>query len=132
MSDMTIGTISWVDLTVEDASAIREFYRDVVGWETSDVDMGGYDDYCVHPPGRDPVAGICHARGGNAAMPPQWLIYLTVADLDASLERCAARGGKVVVDPRTMGGQGRYAVIEDPAGAVAALFQPVSRPGSSD
>lgn len=127
-----IGSITWIDLTVDDAESVRDFYRDVVGWESSGIDMGGYEDFCVQPPGQDPVAGICHARGNNAAIPPQWLPYITVQDLDASIARCRDKGGEVVVAPRTMEGQGRYAVIRDPAGAAAALFQPERRePGDS-
>lgn len=51
--------------------------------------MGGYSDFNMMPEGPDmPVAGICHARGTNAALPPQWLRYIVVADLDASVQRC--------------------------------------------
>jgi predicted enzyme related to lactoylglutathione lyase len=87
--------------------------------------MGDYQDFCMHPaPGADPVAGICHARGENAALPPQWIIYITVDDLDESVRRCCELGGKVRVPMRSSGGAGRFCVIEDPAGAVAALFEP--------
>ena len=118
------GTIGWCDLTVPDAAPVRDFYRAVVGWETSEVDMGGYSDYGVHPPGGDMVAGICHARGANAEVPPVWLVYIIVADLDAAIAACRDHGGEVISGPREMGGQGRYCVIRDPAGAAAALFQP--------
>lgn len=126
MSDTpAFGRPAWVDLTVADAPRVREFYRAVVGWEASDVDMGGYEDYTLAPPGGDPVAGVCHARGANAGLPSVWLVYFTVADLDASLSAVAHGGGRVVVAPRSTGGA-RYAVIEDPAGAVCALFQPAA------
>jgi predicted enzyme related to lactoylglutathione lyase len=113
-----------VDLTVADAEGTRDFYRAVVGWTSSDVAMGEYSDYCMHPAeGDPPVAGVCHARGVNAALPACWLIYLTVSNLDRSLAEVAARGGKVLAGPRSMG-ESRYAVIRDPSGAVAALYQP--------
>lgn len=118
------GTISWTDLTVPDATAVKDFYAAVAGWSALPVQMEGYADYCMMPPGAEmPVAGICHARAVNADLPAQWLVYITVADLAASLLLCTANGGKVVVPEREMGG-GRMAVIQDPAGAVAALFQP--------
>ncbi len=118
------GSISWTDLTVPDASRVRDFYQAVAGWTAAPVDMGGYEDFCMMRKGSDtPVAGICHARGENASLPPQWLVYLTVPDLEASLRACMANGGRVVVPVRQMG-PGRMAVIADPAGAVAALFQP--------
>ncbi|MHC4429800.1 MAG: VOC family protein, partial [Planctomycetota bacterium] len=78
-------------------------------------------DFCVKPPGGDAVAGICHARGPNADLPAQWMLYITVEDLDESVRRCESLGGKVLVAPKDMGGQ-RYCVIQDPAGAVAALY----------
>lgn len=118
------GSISWTDLTVPDAQRVRDFYQAVAGWTAAPVDMGGYEDFCMMREGSDtPVAGICHARGENASLPPQWLVYLTVPDLEASLRACMANGGRVVVPVRQMG-PGRMAVIADPAGAVAALFQP--------
>jgi predicted enzyme related to lactoylglutathione lyase len=52
-----------------------------------------------------------------------WLVYISVADLDASLAACTERGGVVVTGPKNAGGGSRYAVIRDPAGAVAALHQ---------
>lgn len=121
---MQPGQIGWVDLTVADAPTLRDFYREVTGWSPSPVDMGGYSDYCMTPPGMaEPVAGICHARGGNADLPPVWLVYIVVADLDESVRRCLDRGGKLRHPIKSMGVQSRYCVIEDPAGAVAALFQ---------
>jgi uncharacterized protein len=119
------GRIGWFDLTVADAPQVRDFYRKVVGWKVSEVDMGGYADYCLHVPGSgEVVAGLCHARGENADLPPAWLLYITVADLDESLRQCEQAGGQVRVAPRSLGPPGRFAVIEDPAGAVAALFEP--------
>lgn len=119
------GHIGWVDLTVADAIGIRDFYKDVTGWTASGVDMGGYEDFNMSPPGSDtPVAGVCHARGSNADVPPVWLIYIVVSDLDESIRRSETRGGKLRKPATNMGGMGRYCVIEDPAGAVAALFEP--------
>ena len=68
------------------------------------------------------LPGVCHARGGNAVLPPQWLIYITVADLDRSMAECERLGGRALTSIRSYGG-GRYCVIEDPAGAVCALYQ---------
>jgi predicted enzyme related to lactoylglutathione lyase len=119
------GTIGWSDLTVENADAVRDFYAEVVGWKPEALSMGDYSDYVMVAAGTgDGVAGICHARGMNAGLPSQWLVYIVVDDLDHSLRRCAEMGGKLLREPRDMGPQGRYCVIQDPAGAVAALFEP--------
>src|SRR4051812_38158475 len=101
MADTTaaaLGQIDWIDLTTPNAEAVRAFYEHVTGWTASPVSMGDYQDYCMIPAGGDkPVAGICHALGENGALPPAWLIYITVVDLDESVRRCADRGGKVRV-----------------------------------
>ena len=116
------GSIAWVDLTVPDAEGVRDFYQAVAGWEFQGCDMGGYEDFSMMPAGTDqPVAGICHARGGNAEMPPQWMIYITVPDLDAAVATCKEKGGEVLVGPK--GESMRFCVIRDPAGAVSALFE---------
>ena len=116
-----VGSITWRDLTVKDAEKVRDFYCKVVGWKTSPVDMGGYNDFNMNLPGSsETVAGICHARGPNAKLPPQWLIYITVADVDESAKRCVELGGKIIDGPKPMGDL-QFCVIEDPAGAVAAL-----------
>ncbi len=118
-----LGSIGWADLTIPDATAVSAFYATVAGWNVTPLSMGDYDDYVMTAPGSDvPVAGICHARGKNAGLPPTWLLYVTVADLDASLVACRAAGGTVLAEPRSSGGTARYAVISDPAGAAVALF----------
>ncbi len=75
------------------------------------------------PGGSEPVAGICHQRGDNAALPSQWLIYIQVADLQQSVQRCTELGGEVICPVRDVGSYGMMCVIKDRAGAVAALIQ---------
>jgi len=119
-----VGKIGWLDMTVEDAPAVRDFYKAVVGWETDKIDMGGYSDYVMKMPASgEGVSGICHARGSNADLPSGWLIYIVVADVEESAAACLTNGGKVVAEPRDLAG-GRFCVIEDPGGSIAALYQP--------
>jgi predicted enzyme related to lactoylglutathione lyase len=125
VTDREIGAVCWTDLTVPDAERVAEFYRQVVGWKSSACDMGGYRDYCMNTPGAGrTVAGVCHARGINADLPSQWLIYIVVADVDESALACRRLGGEVLAGPRELDGQGRFCVIRDPAGAVAAFISP--------
>lgn len=114
--------INWIDLTVDDAERVRDFYVAVAGWRADPVSMGDYDDYNLCTEDGTPVAGVCHARGSNTGLPPQWLIYITVDDLDAAIVACEAHGGRVVREPVSLMG-GRMCVLADPAGAVAAYFQ---------
>jgi predicted enzyme related to lactoylglutathione lyase len=122
MSQTPAGKIVWFDLTVPEAERVRDFYASVVGWESQPVSMSDYDDYGMAANGEG-VAGICHARGVNADQPAQWMAYISVDDLDASLERCTAGGGAQVTEVRDMGDGTRFCVIRDPAGAMVALMQ---------
>lgn len=116
------GQIMWHDLTVANATEVKDFYRDVVGWTVSAVPMKDYVDYGMHETAEgEMVAGVCHARGANAHIPPQWLIYVRVPDVDASARRAIESGGSVVDGPRAYGG-GRFVIVQDPAGAIIGLY----------
>lgn len=85
--------------------------------------MGDYSDYVMlAPKDGTPVAGVCHARGSNADLPPVWLVYFVVADVAESSARCEDLGGEILVTPRGLSG-GRFCVVKDPAGAICALYQ---------
>jgi predicted enzyme related to lactoylglutathione lyase len=127
MDRKPIGSFGWFDLTVDDATSLKDFYAEVAGWKVSEFDMGGYSDYVMSTPDADgapgeAVGGICHARGGNASQPQVWMNYIVVPDVEKSLAAACARGGKARTAVRSAGG-GKYVVIEDPAGACVALYQ---------
>jgi predicted enzyme related to lactoylglutathione lyase len=122
LTDSNPGAIAWTDLTINSAETVRDFYAAVTGWKHEPVDMGGYSDFVMTTPSGDGVAGICHARGSNEGLPAQWLIYINVESLDKSIDAVNSGGGKVIAGPKSMG-KHRYCVIQDPAGAVAALIE---------
>lgn len=122
----TIGRIAWLDLTVPDASAARDFYRQAVGWaaQSVEIELGGerYDDYTMLGDDGNPAAGVCHARGVNADLPPVWMLYLPVGDLAESLRRVQEEGGKVIKAMQDADGAYVYAAVQDPVGAYFALM----------
>jgi predicted enzyme related to lactoylglutathione lyase len=121
-----VGRISWLDLTVPDASATRDFYRQVVGWSVQPVEMEdageSYTDYNLLREDGSPVAGVCHALGVNVGLPRVWMIYLPVGDLAESLRRVQEGGGKVIETKQGEGGEYVYAAVQDPVGAYLALI----------
>lgn len=116
------GSVVWIDLTVPDATKVSQFYSKVIGWDIVGLNMGGYEDYCMNDPeSGETMAGICHARGVNASLPAQWLPYMSVDSIDASLEEVIANGGKILGDKRSDGKGGYYCLIQDPAGAYVMI-----------
>lgn len=123
--DGPVGRIAWLDLTVPDAAASRDFYAAVVGWSVQDVAMDdagqAYADFCMLGADGESAAGVCHARGANADVPPVWLLYLPVGDLAESLRRVRDGGGQVLKEIAGAEGACAAAVIQDPVGVVVAL-----------
>ena len=120
-SGPSFGKVVWHDLTVPDAKGVAAFYEHVVGWTPSDHDMGDYVDYVMQDAKGSGVAGVCHARGTNANVPPQWLLYVQVPCVETAAAQARAHGGAVIDGPREMGGH-KFCVVRDPAGAVLALL----------
>ena len=121
-----VGRIYWLDLTVADASATRDFYRQVIGWSVQNVEMRDagerYADYNMLGEDGNPAAGICHARGVNVGLPPVWMIYIPVGDLAESLRRVKEEEGKVIKAMQREDGEYVYAAVQDRVGAYLALI----------
>lgn len=122
MSDK-IGEMAWIDLTVENASDVKDFYQKVIGWEVEEMPMGDHSDYAMKIPDTgEAVSGICHSQGVNADMPAAWLPYFLVSDITDSIESVITLGGELLTRVKEAG-KDKYVVVKDPAGAVCALYQ---------
>ena len=110
--------MTWLDLTVADPDALRDYYAAMCGWTVEPVSMGDYDDYALKDAAGESVGGICHARGDNTGIPPVWIPYFTVPDVEAAVARAVALGGELL---RPIAGGAAY--LRDPAGVVSALYQ---------
>ena len=117
-----VGEIIWRDLTINNAKEVSGFYADVIGWEKQPVSMGDYDDFNMCSPSTgDHIAGVCHARGANSDIPPQWMMYVRVENVEKSIQTVKDLGGSVLKGPTQYSGD-TYYVISDPAGAVLTIF----------
>lgn len=119
------GAIVSADLTIENAEGVRDFYQAVIGWGVEEMLMKDgdeqYSDYVMKDAGGNWAGGICHHRGANLGIPPQWITYINVEDIEASIQRCVELGGFVVKSSKDQTGKYHYAIIRDPAGAVLGL-----------
>jgi len=122
------GNFFWYDLMTTDTKAAAKFYGDVVGWTTQD---GGSPDmaYTLFNLGQRGVAGLMpipeDAR--KASVPPCWMGYILVDDVDDMAKRIVAEGGKLHRGPITVPGIIRFAVVADPQGAGFLIATPISQ-----
>lgn len=126
------ATFSWVELATTDPAAAKAFYVGLFGWELEDAAPGGGAVSAICRVGGDAVGGLSGLLGDPPAdgTPPGWMSYVTVDDADATAARAPGLGGKVVRGPLDVPGSGRMAVVEDPQGAVLAVWQPRARIGA--
>jgi len=113
----TAGAFSWTELMTSDPRAATEFYGALFGWTFGTLGMG-QGDYHVVKIGDTSIGGIMATPPQAQGMPPAWGAYVTVASADAAAEKCTSLGGKVLAGPMDIPSVGRFAVLQDPQGAV--------------
>ena len=117
----THGAPSWSELITTDPSAAADFYGKLLGWKFESMEMPG-GVYRVVKVDDTAVAGIMGQPLGAPPMPPAWGTYVTVDNVDESCKQAAELGGKLIVPPSDVPGVGRFAVIQDPQGALLNLM----------
>ena len=120
------GRFIWYELATSDVAGAKAFYPGLMGWDVDET-SGAAMDYTIVGPGGVGVGGIAKLQADMAAagVPPHWLGYVAVDDVDAAAAKVTALGGAVQVGPMDIPGIGRFAVIADPTGAAIAVMTPV-------
>jgi hypothetical protein len=122
------GTISWVDLATTDLAGAKAFYGGLFGWEAEDM-AGPAGTYALLRLDGAEVGGA-FGQPADGGVPPHWNTYVTVEEVDASLEQAKQLGGTELMPPHDVEGAGRMAVIADPTGAAFAIWEPRGRIGA--
>lgn len=113
------GALSWNELLTNDIDAAKAFYTALLGW-TTETDENGYTMWANN--GR-PNGGMMAISPEMGPMPPHWMVYFAVEDVDATAEKTKELGGTVHNGPFDIGAAGRIAIIGDPQGAVFTAIQ---------
>lgn len=116
-----VGAFSWNELMTTDVDAAKVFYGDLFGWKMQKFDAGDME-YTMVTSGDQEIAGMMAIPDEAAGMPPSWGAYITVADVDAMLPRVTKLGGTIAVPPHDIPDVGRFAVIQDPQGAMLSII----------
>jgi predicted enzyme related to lactoylglutathione lyase len=118
-----MGGFSWHELATTDHEAGFDFYSALFGWEkTEAMDMGGGSMYQMFGRGGESLGGM-FTKTPEMPMPgpPGWLLYISVANIDAAVDQVGALGGQVLNGPMEVPGGDRVAQCVDPQGVPFAL-----------
>lgn len=117
------GTFCWYELSTNDLAAARQFYSELLGWTLPTSDVAGMHYTEIEAAGQR-IGGMCQQTAESGpAVPPHWMAYIAVEDVDTLAARVESLGGKVSVPPTDIPNVGRFAVIHDPAGAVFSIIK---------
>ncbi len=115
------GAWSWNELWTSDHQDAVQFYEDVFGYTHDQMQMPD-GTYFILKQGEQPRGGVMQSP--SAEVPPNWLPYVHVANVDETAARAEGLGGKISWPPTDIPNVGRFAVINDPTGAAIATMQP--------
>jgi predicted enzyme related to lactoylglutathione lyase len=126
------GTFSWVDLATTDADAAKKFYTIVFGWEATDEPAGPDMVYTrMRYDGKSIGALYTMTKEMlDRKIPPHWMSYVSVENADETATKARELGATLQMEPSDVMDAGRMAVIEDPTGAVFAVWQPKIHTGA--
>ena len=115
----------WCELQTRGARKAAEFYEQLFGWK-----LGGKDgaDYIQFFNEDSPLGGFFELEGktGLEQIPPNWMVFFAVDDVDASHAKARSLGATDMVPPQDFPG-GRFAIMNDPQGASFAMLKTTPR-----
>jgi predicted enzyme related to lactoylglutathione lyase len=116
------GSFGWNELNTRDVEGAKAFYSKVFGWgaETNPMPTGGsYTEWKLN--GRSIGGAMDITNVAPPDVPPNWLVYFGVENCDEGVAKVKELGGNLLVGPMDIQ-PGRFAIVQDPQGAVFALF----------
>jgi predicted enzyme related to lactoylglutathione lyase len=117
-----VGEASWHELMTTDAPAAMKFYSEVFGWQPSEtMDMGPLGKYHMFNRPHGMIGGMMNKPPEMSQVPPHWMIYFRVPDINAAVERIKSNGGTILNGPMEVPGGDWVVNARDPQGAAFAL-----------
>lgn len=119
----TQGQFCWNELATNDTTKAKEFYGSLFGWESHEVDMGE-NTYVMLKKDDSDIGGMMQIPSEQEGqIPPHWMSYVYVDDIEASASKAQSLGAEIKVPVTQAGDFGRLCVLQDPTGAQFALWQ---------
>jgi predicted enzyme related to lactoylglutathione lyase len=121
---MTHGTIGWVQVGTDDPGSAKRFYGELFDWTFATDPAGGANYELASYAGAErPHGGIFDTEGKS---PNHAVFFVTVSDVEATVEQAERLGGKTLNPPTTTPSGLTFAHLQDPAGNHFAVFKPAS------
>jgi len=115
----------WNELHTANPTQAVSFYEKALGFSSRSMDMGPGGIYHILSKGGVDRGGVTsHLQAG---VPPHWLPYVAVDDVDSTIARARKLGAKIPMSPEDIPGVGRFGVMVDPTGAILAIIKPLPR-----
>lgn len=121
-----IGEFCWYELATPNVQAAKDFYSKVFGWEYTEHPMGDMT-YTMIKKDKEFAGILPIPKNKEKEIPPHWIAYILVENLDQSLEKAQKNGAFIIKPATNAGDMGRLAIIRDPTGAHIALWQPLNQ-----
>ncbi|MFJ6135070.1 VOC family protein [Kitasatospora sp. NPDC092286] len=112
------GALGWVELLTRDTAGATAFYPAVFGWTVNPSDT--YTQWGLA--GLDFGGMMAMDENFPPQLPPYWLPYFAVADVDGTAFRAGSLGADVLMPPTSVPDGPRIAVLRDPVGAVFGVY----------
>jgi predicted enzyme related to lactoylglutathione lyase len=110
-----------VELNTQDLPKAKKFYSQLFGWQLQDMPMGGGKTYTMIGVGEGTGGGMMTAP--DSGIPPHWLAYVGVDDIDASTKKAKELGATLVMGVTPVANYGKFSIFKDPTGALFAMWQ---------
>lgn len=124
MTAFTYGMFVWRELSTSDVDGALRFYEQLAGWTSKRVEMPNGAYFLLHK-GERQVGGLM-ALADGVDMPPYWMSYLSVPEVDLAVDAARRFGGEVVWGPLDVENIGRMATVVDPRGAAFSMMKAVN------
>jgi hypothetical protein len=118
---MPASPIVHVELSAHDPQAAAAFYRDVFQWQIQPLPMPGGEEYLSYAAEGGPGGGFTKVDGANTRA-GEVVAYLNVDDIEATLGRIEAHGGRTVMPKTEIPDMGWMALFTDPTGNKVGLY----------
>jgi len=128
------GEFSWHELATTVApNAAFGFYAALFDWDlVGQHDMGAMGMYLVFGRNGRQLGGMFDKGAEGKPGAAYWLAYVSVTDLEGTIERAKAARGSVLMGPMDVPGGDRIAQLMDPYGAFFALHLPAAQAAATE